>query len=436
MSEPLPAPVRQHVVELAAHTLADLSEAEVPSSLIAVRRFTPSKRVRLGALPLAAAVDGDTFRARVAEWIRLHQPELAEAVESAQGPPPAAPPEKVAAVAYLLRVSGWRELVEAAAASTTEDEARHRADEADRTILRLTEQLATSTRVAAAEGERLRAQVATARADADEVRRRLRASGDRVRRAQETADASVSAARTERDEALAAAREAEAETRRLRTRIGELESALTGARRDTRESRSVGDARLRVLLDTLMGAANGVRRELDLPPTAGRPADLHARAHDGPSHGPHAFVGARGRPDDDPTLLDEVLAVPGVHLIIDGYNVTKRGYGQLPLHSQRERLLSGVGALVGRHPDSEVTVVFDATAVVARPVGVAMPRGVRVLFSRPGRLADEEIVRLVKLEPQGRPVVVVTSDREVVDNCAAAGARAVPSAALLARLDR
>lgn len=244
------------------------------------------------------------------------------------------------------------------------------------------------------------------------------------------------AAQSARDEAVAATREAETEVRRLRARIGELETALTGARRDTRESRSVDDARLRVLLDTLIAAANGVRRELDLPPSASRPADLLAREHGGPSHGPHAFVGARGRPDDDPTLLDEVLAVPGVHLIIDGYNVTKRGYGQLPLHSQRERLLSGLVALVGRHPDSEVTVVFDATAVVARPVGVAMPRGVRVLFSRPGRLADEEIVRLVKLEPQGRPVVVVTSDREVADNCEAAGARAVPSAALLARLDR
>ncbi|MCM3886886.1 hypothetical protein ND747_25105, partial [Frankia sp. R82] len=104
MSEPLPAPVRQHVVELAAHTLADLAEVEVPSSLVAVRRFKPSRRARLGALPLAAAVDGEVFRARVAEWIRRHHPELAEAVESATGPPPAAPPEKVAAVAYLLRV--------------------------------------------------------------------------------------------------------------------------------------------------------------------------------------------------------------------------------------------------------------------------------------------------------------------------------------------
>ncbi|HMA45769.1 MAG TPA: NYN domain-containing protein, partial [Frankiaceae bacterium] len=84
-----------------------------------------------------------------------------------------------------------------------------------------------------------------------------------------------------------------------------------------------------------------------------------------------------------------------------------------------------------------VTCVFAATAVTSRPVAAAAaPRGVRVVFSQPGQLADEEIVRLVRAEPPGRPVAVVTSDREVADTVRRAGARAVPSAALLARLDR
>jgi predicted RNA-binding protein with PIN domain len=92
--------------------------------------------------------------------------------------------------------------------------------------------------------------------------------------------------------------------------------------------------------------------------------------------------------------------------------------------------------MAGRAPESEITVVFDAGAVTARPVGVAAPRGVRVLFSNPGELADEEIVRLVQAEPPGRPVAVVTSDREVADLCAGAGAKPVSSAAMLARLER
>ncbi len=433
---PLPAPVREYVIELAAQTLADLPESDVPPSLVAVRRFKASRRAKAGAIPLAAAVDSEVFRGRVAEWIRRHQPELAEAADSAGGPPPAAPPEKVAAVAYLLRVPHWPELVELAAAAAAEAEVRGRADEAERTIRRLTDQLAANQRSAAGELGQLREGLAAARVEAGEARRRLRASSDRIRCAEEAARESVAAAVTARDAALAAGREAESEVRRLRGRVAELESALAAARRDSRDSRSVDDARMRVLLDTLIASAHGVRRELDLPTMVARPADLLARGGDGPSSAPQAFVGARGRPDDDPTLIDEVLAVPGVHLIIDGYNVTKRGYGRLTLQAQRERLLSGLGVLAGRNPDSEVTVVFDATAVVARPVGVAMPRGVRVLFSRPGQLADEEIVRLVRIEPQGRPVFVVTSDREVAENSAAAGARAVPSAALLARLDR
>ncbi len=436
MSQPLPASVRHHVVEIAALTLADLPESEVPPSLVAVRRFKPSRRARLGAVPLAAAVDGEVFRGRVAVWIRLHHPELAEAVESPGGPPPAAPPEKIAAIAYLLRAPAWPDLLAAAAASSAEAAVRSRVDEAEGTIRRLTDQVTASQRGAADEQEKLRTRLSATRAEADDARRRLRTCAERIRRVEESARESVAAAEAARDNAVATGREADSEVRRLRARVAELEKTLAGARRDTRGSRSVDDARMRVLLDTLIASANGVRRELDLPTMVSRPADLLARGGDGPTSTPHAFAGALGRPNDDPTLIDELLAVPGVHLIIDGYNVTKRGFGGLTLQAQRERLLSGVGALAGRHPDSEVTVVFDATAVVARPVGVTMPRGLRVLFSRAGRLADEEIVRLVGMEPEGRPVFVVTSDREVADNSVAKGARAVPSEALLARLHR
>jgi hypothetical protein len=59
-----------------------------------------------------------------------------------------------------------------------------------------------------------------------------------------------------------------------------------------------------------------------------------------------------------------------------------------------------------------------------------------VLFSKPGEIADELIRRLVRAEPAGRPLVVVSSDREVADGVRRAGARAVPAAALVRRLDR
>lgn len=437
MNDSLPADVRAQVVVYAAETLAELPENEVPQSLRAVRRFKPSRRARQGAVPLAAAVEHDSvFRGRVAEWVRASHPELVAAVTAVDGPPPAAPPTEVAVIAYLLRLPRWEDLLDAAARSSAQAASSARLEEARQEIARLNEQIETLRRTSRTDQAQLREQLAQERAEVEEARRRLRSSAERVRRAEAVAREVSVAAESARDAAVLLAREAEAEARRLRGKVSDMEAALAASRRDTRESRSVDDARLRVLLDTLMAAANGIRRQLALPSTVERPADLLGRADGTATFDPFFSVGMRGHAEDDPAIIDDVLAIPGVHLIVDGYNVTKRGYGSLTLHAQRARLLAGLGALAGRSLDTEITVVFDATAVVARPVGVPMPRGVRVLFSQAGQLADEEIVRLVRMEPPGRPVVVVTSDREVADNCAAVGARCVPSTALLARLAR
>src|SRR5207244_2982215 len=117
---------------------------------------------------------------------------------------------------------------------------------------------------------------------------------------------------------------------------------------------------------------------------------------------------ARARADDDPAVLDDLLALPRVHLVVDGYNVTKTGYGSLTLAEQRARLVGALAALAGR-TRAEVTCVFDGAALEG-PVLSTPPRGVRVLFSREGRTADQVIRRLVRAEPPGRPVVVVSSD--------------------------
>jgi predicted RNA-binding protein with PIN domain len=82
-----------------------------------------------------------------------------------------------------------------------------------------------------------------------------------------------------------------------------------------------------------------------------------------------------------------------------------------------------------------VTCCFDGQEAdpAARPP--AGPRGVRVLFSA-GEIADDLIRRLVRAEPTGRVVVVVTSDRALGADAEAAGARVLPSPTLLARLGR
>jgi predicted RNA-binding protein with PIN domain len=61
---------------------------------------------------------------------------------------------------------------------------------------------------------------------------------------------------------------------------------------------------------------------------------------------------------------------------------------------------------------------------------------VQVRFSPTDRTADEVIVDLVHDLPANRPVVVVTSDREVAEGAEAGGAIVVSSAAFLTALGR
>jgi predicted RNA-binding protein with PIN domain len=114
--------------------------------------------------------------------------------------------------------------------------------------------------------------------------------------------------------------------------------------------------------------------------------------------------------------------------------VTKTGFPDLPLEKQRTRLLTGLSHIAARC-GAEVTCCFDGAALEGR-VPAAAARGVRVLFSKPGETADELIRALVRAEPQGRPVCVVSSDREVADGVRRWGARPVSAAALVRRLDR
>jgi len=177
-------------------------------------------------------------------------------------------------------------------------------------------------------------------------------------------------------------------------------------------------------------AASGLRRELAIPPAEVLPADAVAA---GAAGGLDAPPRARALPPDDPGALDELLLLPRCHLVVDGYNVTKSGFGSLPLADQRRRLVDGLGAVAAR-TGAEVTCCFDGAEVDSRQASLI--RGVRVLFSDPGVTADDLIRRIVQAEPQGRPLVVVSSDAEVAAHARAAAAHAVPSTALLRLLAR
>ncbi|MER7867165.1 NYN domain-containing protein [Streptomyces cellulosae] len=430
LDRPLPDGVRRRVVQIVADGFGGLTVAELPAQLRQYARFTPTRRAKFAGNAMAAALETDPlFRQRIGEKLREAEPELTGALDSGS-PPPAADPLDVAAAAYVLRPPGWVKLVTAAGEEAQRADAE-RADEETRAELeRLRAELGRAREHTRSETERLRAELDAAKKETDSLHRKLRSALADVKRG----EAALRKLRGEMDavraESQAQVSAAESESRRLRARLGETEAALEAARRAAREGRSVEDMRVRLLLDTVLDAAQGLRRELALPPVSVRPAETVDAVE--PGRMTPKDIAARALSEDDPAVLDQLLALPQAHLVVDGYNVTKTGYPQMPLEKQRLRLLGQLAQLAAQ-TGAEVTCVFDG-AELAAPVLLAPPRGVRVLFSKPGVTADELIRQLVRAEPPGRPVIVASTDREVADGVARAGARPVASAVLLKRL--
>jgi len=122
--------------------------------------------------------------------------------------------------------------------------------------------------------------------------------------------------------------------------------------------------------------------------------------------------------------------VPGIEVLLDGYNVTKDVAGRptATLEIQRQWLVALAAGVAARF-DRRITVVFDGTE--ALPASSVTPPGVRVCFSVGDEIADSLLVALVtELDPD-QPVLVVTSDRQVRSDVAALGADVAASRAFL-----
>ncbi len=428
----LPDVVRQRVVLLAADAVGRIPADTLPTALKRVASFAPGRRAKLAGSQIAGVLESDkTFRGHVARQVRLDAPAMAEALDAGVAPP-AADPVEVAAFAYLMRPDGWSQLVAQAASAVDAERDLEQSRQTAGQLDRARRQLDVAHGELREARTRHRDEIARLKADNSELRHKL---GD-VRARLKAADTRAETARAEAAEAArgaaSAATTADGEARRLRARIEELEADVSADRRAGRADRGSEALRARLLLDTLLETAQGLRRELALPAVDGSPADQVAA--DVAEHGSRTNTGHGSLAVDDPALLEQLLGLPRVHLIADGYNVTKTAWPGISLEQQRERLLSGLAPLAARS-GAELTVVFDAADKVERPL-VNRPRGVRVLFSPVGVIADDVIRDLVEAEPRGRPLVVVSSDQEVVRDAARAGARPVGSQALVRLLGR
>lgn len=420
----LPGALRSRLAELAASALGDMRGSDVPAQLRPVIRFAPAKRAKLGQAALVGAFhESEVFRTAVVDWCRKNRPEALD-VEGEDA-------VDVAVATLLLGKHAAAHYVELCDFRAEQGRLRRERDAA----AGRSEKLEAEIRRLRADLEEARAATDRARdentGEADRLRKRLREQGVRLREAKDAAEEARAELERVREEAASTVEEMavqrDRERERARSEQGRAERARQEAelaRQSAREARQADEVRLGLLLDTLEGAISGLRREIGSSSSGRRPADAVTGAR-----APSALT------EDVPDVaaLERLLALPAVHLIVDGYNVTKTGYPELPLADQRERLANQLAALASR-TGAEVTVIFDGADVLSVPV--AGPRGVRVLFSEPGVQADDVIRSLVAAEPAGRPLVVATSDREVVESVRPHGAHPVSSGLLLARISR
>jgi predicted RNA-binding protein with PIN domain len=428
----LPEPVRTRVTALAASAMAQLPAAEIPSPLRRVANFAPNRRARLGGPTILAQLAADPlFRQRIAAKVWPEDADLGAAVEAGE-PKASAEPVEIAALAYLTRPAGWLAMIDAAIDSVRADVDSAATEGQFREIEARAARAEHERAVARVEADKLRDETARLREELATIRDELRGVARELREMRTRERRSAELLAIERGRIARTAADHDAEVRRLRARLAEAEDAAGAQRTAAGRARQVDDARLWLLLETIGQAASGLRRELALEPAQLLPADAVADEFADRPGGKDA-AGGRALDASDPARLDQLLALPRAHLIIDGYNVTKTGFAEISLEQQRNRLVSAMGGIAAQ-TGAEVTVVFDgADRVVGLP---SPPRGVRVLFSRKGELADELIRRLVRAEPAGRPIIVISTDREVADGVRRHGAYPLPSETLLRRIAR
>ncbi|SFT79238.1 Predicted RNA-binding protein containing a PIN domain [Actinopolyspora lacussalsi subsp. righensis] len=424
----LPGPLRGRIAELAAAALGGMRPGDVPMRLRPVMRFAAAKRAKLGQSDLLVAMrDSSVFRAAVLDWCRRKQP---AALEQQQADPLGAATAAVllnsVTAAHYVELIGHR--VEHGKLREQHEAAVSRAERLTTDNERLRGELDEANRLA-------RSAEQHNSSDADRLRNRLRQQGVRLKEQKDevarlTAELERVVEEKDRELAdLAAERDrdrARAADERARAERSDHEAAT--AQQSAREARRGDEVRLSLLLDTLEGSIAGLRRELG-PTRRGQAGGGPLPAETVGGVRAHTAVTADV---PDAAALDRLLALPAVHLVVDGYNVTKTGYPDIPLAEQRDRLAHQLAVLAARS-GAEVTVVFDGANVVSVPR--TGPRGVRVLFSEPDVQADDVIRDLVDAEPAGRQIVVATSDREVVTSVRRRGAYAVASATLLERVN-
>lgn len=323
----------------------------------------------------------------------------------------------LAGVLFVERPDGWEDELERIAMAAAERSSKAGEEADDRRAAR---------RLAAVEEEArvLTAALAAARNQVTELSAALateRAARSAAASELESALSRISQLERERDAAHRRAAAADRDLAALRHQVDE--------ERGARENDAHLAARRHVddIAPTLRGTLDGaVAAAQELHASLTRAADALAsvplavpsdglstetRAREIPARRRAAPVPA-GLMADSAETAEHLVRLPGVTLIIDGYNASLRAWDDLPLDEQRRRLVDAAGELAAR-TGTAITVVFDGAADNASVAPASRRHSVDVRFTPSHIEADDAILDLVDALPATQPVLVASDDRRV-----------------------
>lgn len=344
-------------------------------------------------------------------------------------------PEEVTAAGWLAlsRPPGWQDLLRAVSAGQDEATGTQAAERRLRELQRSLEASGRKRAHAEAELARHRDEGEAANEELTALRRDRRRAEESLAAA-ERCVADVEQKLQDRETRLA---EAQGAREAREHELGEAQRLLAEAQAELERrpaplvpgERSVDVAALRDAASRLQRAAVTLTKSVDgvlaaVPP---EPVVIEETVPARAVRVPMALPG--GVVADTVDGARWLLGQAGVVLLVDGYNVAKAAWPDEDLEPQRTHLVRALDALTIR-TGATAEIVFDGPDDPV-PAGRQGTRSVGVRFSG-GALADDVVVDLVDAHPPDRPVVVVSSDREVRDGARAKAATVIGSDTLIA----
>jgi predicted RNA-binding protein with PIN domain len=323
-------------------------------------------------------------------------------------------------VLWLSRPDGWQETIASALPDKIVD---------DNTALRREER------------RRLAAQAAAARVSAE-----LLSVSDELQR-ERLAKAPLAAERDrlrgELDELRQRLRESQRAEHAIAQALAKAEAELDVARRqipepiDPQLPSSIDASALRGLVEDAASASSEIARILaealaELAEVDEVPSPMPAQPRvNRPRRTPIRLPG--GVLAGSVEAAEHLLRTKESAIFIDGYNVAKLGWPALELDEQRQQCVTAAENLAKRW-HMAMTIVFDGATI--QGAHTSTRRRVRIVYSPAGVSADDVLRAEVAAVEVDRPVVVVTNDRAIIADVAAAGANTVSSDDFLVLLRR